>query len=116
MISQKTIVGEFTATVRDLVPNYVLDDITPLCAVITDFQDSPFTIDLNEELVAQIEPGKTYVFEIKEQLIEPIYKSNGDFVELTPEVAVAIYNIQVNAVRVPSESEMGLESNRLYIK
>ena len=43
---EMVISGTFTATVRSLMPNYVLDDFSPLTAVVTQFQDSPFTLNL----------------------------------------------------------------------
>ncbi len=115
-VTQGIIYGEFTATVRDIIPSYVLDDTTPLYAVLTDFQGPPFTVRLSENLIRQIEPDKQYVFEIQEQLIEPAVSLDGDAIALTPEVAVALYNIQVEAIRIPKEEEMGLNSNRLEIK
>ena len=39
-----TIGGSFTATVRDVIPDYCLDDTTPLVAVVTEFQSQPFTV------------------------------------------------------------------------
>ena len=45
-----TIGGSFTATVRDVIPDYCLDDTTPLVAVVTEFQSQPFTVYVGEEL------------------------------------------------------------------
>ena len=45
-----TIGGSFTATVRDVLPDYCLDDTTPLVAVVTAFQSPPFTVYVGEEL------------------------------------------------------------------
>lgn len=40
--------------VRDIIPNYCLDDTTPTVAVLTLFQDSLFTIYVGEEMESQL--------------------------------------------------------------
>ena len=60
--------GGFVATVRHIIPNYVLD-LMPRVAIVTMFQDSPFMLgsaNLDEETVAKLEIGQTYYFEIED--------------------------------------------------
>ena len=61
--------GDFTATVRALIPDYVTDGETPRMAVVTLFQSTPFTI-YTGGLTEQLETGETYVFEVKEETVE----------------------------------------------
>lgn len=54
--------GSFTATVRDVIPDYVLDTWTPIVAVVTEYQSSPFLLRVGEEIGRQLQVGETYVF------------------------------------------------------
>ena len=63
------VTGEFTVTVRSLIPDYVTDYETPRMAVVTLFQSTPFTI-YTGEFTEQLEAGETYVFEVKEETVE----------------------------------------------
>ena len=55
--------GSFLATVRGVIPDYVLDDSTPLIAILTTFQSGPFLALVGEE-AAQLEVGESYIFQI----------------------------------------------------
>lgn len=60
-----TISGEFTVSVRDVIPDYSYDSTTPLVALVTQYQSYPFTMFVGEEIGAQLEPGNTYVFSVE---------------------------------------------------
>lgn len=110
-----TISGSFTATFRDMIPDYCLDDVTPCVAVVSDFQSYPYTVFVGEELGieldAQLQPGEVYVFSIepvtvnysKEEL-ERLYTSS---------LVWEIPGLKITDVRPAEEGELGL--NSLYL-
>ena len=63
-VSRTIISGEFTVGVRDVIPDYCLDNVTPCVALVTEFQSYPFTIYVGEEIGAQLENETQYVFSI----------------------------------------------------
>ena len=65
-----TVSGSFTVEVRDVIPDYCLDDITPSVAIVTEFQSYPFTLYVGEEIGSQLEIGKVYVFTIKPIVVD----------------------------------------------
>ena len=107
-----TMKGDFTATVRAMIPDYVLDDKSPRMAVVTLFQSSPFVLYVGD-LGEQLEVGETYVFEIKpeEHLEIPMEEYVSGYPD--PEIDIIRYNIQVSGFREAREEEYGLESNHL---
>ena len=40
-VSRTIISGEFTVGVRDVIPDYCLDNVTPCVALVTEFQSYP---------------------------------------------------------------------------
>lgn len=107
-----TIRGGFTATVRDLIPDYVLDDKSPRMAVVTLFQSSPFALYVGD-LGEQMKAGETYVFEIEAGESVEISEEEYAFGSPDPEIDIARYNLQVSGFRPAEEGEYGLESNGL---
>jgi len=103
--------GTFTATVRTLSPDYVSDDTTPLMAVVTLFQSTPFTI-YTGNFTEQLEAGETYVFEIEEQVVE-IPLSEYEIGCPDPEVVIPQYNLRLSGFRESVESDWGLDSVHL---
>ena len=112
-----TISGSFTAMVRDVIPDYCLDDTTPQVAVVTLFQDAPFALYVGEELGAELEVGTAYVFEIEEKTVQGISPETlaalyaGD-----PAAAVPLFHLRVSGVRPAGEGEYGLEDSQLTFK
>ena len=92
-----TISGSFTATVQLLIPDYVLDDVTPSVAVVTSFQSQPFTVYLGKDLASQIEVGESYEFEIEEKNVS-LTQEQLEAVSTAPEVAIPLYNLKVISV------------------
>ena len=110
---EMVISGTFTATVRSLMPNYVLDDFSPLTAVVTQFQDSPFTLNLREEVASQLQPGDSYVFTVEEKRVEMLLDADGRILLPTPETAIPLYNLQIiSAVRAEKE-DLGMVCSHL---
>lgn len=64
-----TVAGTFTATVRSLIPNYVLDNSTPMMAVVTTFQAEPFILYTRDQTSA-LTVGETYVFTVESAQVE----------------------------------------------
>lgn len=96
--------GCFTATVRDVIPDYTFDDSTPMVAVVTCYQSAPFTIWLGAELAAQVNPGETYNFEITEKEVN----MNQEYAEealSSPEVAIPLYNLRIASVAIADEDD-----------
>lgn len=106
--------GDFTATVRSLVPDYVTDYETPRMAVVTLFQSGPFTID-TMDLTQFLEEGETYVFEVGMSDYDIItgqeYESG---TLLNPEVAFSMYpSLYISNFRPAEEEDCGLDSVHL---
>jgi len=103
--------GTFTATVCALSPDYESDDTTPLMAVVTLFQSTPFMI-YTGNFTEQLETGKTYVFEIKEQVVEiPLSEYESGYPP--PEVVFPQYGLRLSGFREAAESDCGLDSVHL---
>lgn len=105
--------GGFTATVREVLPDYCLDNVTPSVAVVTEFQSGPFIISLGEELASELVIGENYVFEIepKEVQVATGTESNSN----NTVVLLNQYNLRVVSYRVAEEDELGLESLTLSV-
>ncbi len=104
--------GHFSATVRDVIPDYCLDGSTPQVAVVTLFQDAPFTLFIGET-ADQLEIGKNYVFEIKPQ--ESVKMTADEYQQGCSDVdtAISLYNIQISSFRLAEEDEWGLDTDHL---
>lgn len=113
--SNKTIVrGSFTVSVRDVIPDYCLDETTPTVAVVTQFQDNPFTMYVGEEIGRELEIGKTYVF-----TIEPREVDYSQEVLKGLSLASLVWEIpgfKIVEFRVAEEHEMGVDSLNLTIE
>lgn len=107
--------GDFTATVRELIPDYEYDGKTPKAAVVTLFQGNPFVIwmpGLNEELFNKLEAGETYTFIVEEQEASLLYgEFDAGYVNPT---ALMDRRIWVSDFRTPEEDEYGLVCWRVY--
>ena len=101
--------GSFVVTIRDIIPDYCLDDFTPQVAVVTQFQSRPFTVYIGEKLASEIDVGKTYVFTIETKKIGKINKEKLQQ-SISTIVALEEYNIEVANVRLANEEEIGISS------
>lgn len=108
--------GSFTAIVREVIPDYALDDTTPQVAVVTLFQEGPFTVYIGEEWGKTLEPGQTYTFEVAETNVEDVRTSDMEQAYLDPVTAISQYHLQIENIRPATEGEWGLECNRLSIE
>lgn len=108
-----TVYGDFTATVRQLIPDYVHDSTTNRAAVITLFQDGPAVIRLNEEICSELQEGETYTFEVAEQEITvPAYQlSDENMID-----DINLDKLNISAFHIPAEEEYGLECWRVKYK
>ena len=100
--------GGFVATVRHIIPNYVLDEI-PRVAIVTQFQSGPFMLgsaNLSEDAIAMLEIGQTYYFEIEDTIVGEIPQEelNTDYV-LGQETYPRFF---IKSVRPAEENETGL--------
>lgn len=106
--------GDFTATVRALIPDYVTDDETPRMAVVTLFQSTPFTlfgVDAD-----RLEVGETYVFEVEMDRCQDITREEYESGSLlTPEIILPMYHpyIRISGFRLAEEKDCGLDSVHL---
>ena len=104
--SDKTKVsGSFTVTVREVLPDYVLDDFTPNMAVVTEFQSSPFMMYVGEEIGRRLEAGTTYVFTIESTTLN----FSMDTLEQMGMCSI-VWFLDIVDVRPANEDECGLES------
>ena len=102
--------GDFTATLRALTPDYVLDGDTPQVAILTLFQDTPFALYIGYEKAYELEVGNTYTFELQMTEIE------ADPEELEypdPTYFLRKYNIGIGNIRPAEEDELGLNAVRI---
>ena len=108
------VTGEFTATVRSLIPDYETDDASPYMAVVTLFQSTPFTI-YTGELTKHLEEGETYVFEVEMSRYDIITRQEYESgTLLNPEVAFSMYpSLYISNFRPAEESDWGLDSVHL---
>ena len=106
--------GDFTATVRELIPDYVTDYETPRMAVVSLFQSLPFTI-YTGELTKHLEAGETYVFEVRMSRYDIITRQEYESgTLLNPEVAFSMYpSLYISNFRPAEESDWGLDSVHL---
>lgn len=106
------VTGTFTATVSDLIPDYVTDGETPRMAVVRLFQCAPFTI-YTAGLTQDLEVGETYVFEVKDEYTEITREEYETKSLLNPETAVSFYNLWISGFRPAEEKDCGLDSVHL---
>lgn len=104
-----TIEGDFNATVRALMPDYVNDEETVRAAVLQLFQDIPFFIILSPEICEQLEVGGNYLFHIPEQEITTEKTNLFEDGTLSPDAIVRSY-VRIDSFRAPQEGEHGLDS------
>jgi len=100
--------GSFCVMVRDVIPDYCLDDFTPQVAIVTEFQSSPYTVYLGEDLASKVEPGKAYVFTIESKEIGEISEDLLDNY-INPVKALYEYNARIESIRPAEKEEWGLE-------
>ena len=109
--SRSIISGEFTVGVRDVIPDYCLDDVTFCVALVTEFQSYPFTIYVGEEIGSQLEIGHQYVFSIEpvevNYSVEELQKRN------LSSLVWEIDEFKITGFRFAKEDELGLDSLQL---
>lgn len=101
--------GQFTATVRAKMPDYVSDEETVQAAVLQLFQDIPFFIRLSPEICDQIEAGEIYVFHVPEQELTTEKTNLFEDGTLSPDAVIRSYAV-IDSVRKPQEDEYGLDT------
>lgn len=109
-----TVSGSFTVGVRDVIPDYSSDNLTPNVAVVTEFQSYPFTIFVGEEIGSQLEAGEVYVFTIKPIVVDypKEYLAGMNLSSLVWELP----DFEITDFRLANENELGLESLCLTIE
>lgn len=104
--------GQFSAMVRELLPDYIVDDFTPSVAVLTEFQSAPFSLILGAR-AGDLTPGKVYVFEIEPKEVE--IPANTDC-QFGPDLALWLYGLKITSIRpadTESDDEWGLQPKGL---
>ena len=109
--SRTRIRGEFTVGVRDVIPDYCYDDVTPCVALVTEFQSYPFTIYVGDEIGSQLQKGNQYVFSIEpievNYSVEELQKMN------LSSLVWEIGELKIIGFRLAKEEELGLSSLQL---
>ena len=110
--------GGFVATVREKMPDYVLDDSTLSVVVLQWFQGNMFILDVDNEIVSELEIGKAYYFEI-----ESVVLDKDSYGLSVPEVQkllngnIASFDIvKVKSYRNPTDDEGGINSDFIAIE
>ena len=112
--NQSIVSGSFTVGVRDMIPDYCLDDFTPNVAVVTEFQSYPFTLYVGEEIGRQLEIGQVYVFTI-EPIVVDFPKEYLEKLELSS-LVWDLPGFKIIDFRLANDDELGLESLHLTIE
>ena len=109
-----TVSGSFTVGVRDVIPDFCFDDVTPNVAVVTEFQNYPFTIFVGEEIGSQLEVGEVYVFTIKPIVVD----YSKDYLESLnlSSLVWELPDFEITDFRLANENELGLGSLCLTIE
>ena len=104
--------GQFTATVRVLMPDYLNDYDTIRAAVVQGFQSTPSFIMTQPDTLKPLREGEQYTFILKEQTVymDPTDLFDGEF---SIEGLAGMY-IEFSEVRAPKDGEGGLDSDRLH--
>ena len=105
------VTGGFVATVRYTIPDYVLNDITDRIAILTRFQMEPFMLYLDEDIIAKLETGKTYYFEVDDTTVGEIPVA--EFDKGYYYIEQGSYRLNIKSVREPKENEEGVNSPQL---
>lgn len=105
--------GAFVATVHALLPDYVLDDVTPRLAFVSEFQERPFLVELTHEAMEELEAGEHYVFQVEELVLDiPI-----EFVPVHTGALFAAYPLVIETISpVDEQTPLGLEAMRLEVE
>ena len=111
---ETTVSGSFTVYVRDVIPDYCVDDVTPSLAVVTEFQSYPFTIFVGEEIGSQLKIGMNYVFTIK-PIVVNIAKEDLKSMNLSS-LVWELPGFEITEFRLATENEIGLDSLHLMIE
>ncbi len=104
--------GTFTATVCALLPDNDTNFTTPLTAAVHTFQTPPFVI-YSGEITEQLEVGKTYVFEIKEETVRmtwTAYEYAAQEADLDDLVSMFFGSLRYSVLREAGKGDTGLES------
>ena len=104
--------GDFTATVRRIIPDYV-SDTKNRAAVVTLFQDDPFVLKLDDQLCAQLKEEETYTFIVDAQEAEIYSGMFLDETTVSPD-ALMLRSFRISSVREPAEEEIGLNCWRVH--
>ncbi len=110
--------GGFSATVRNKMPDYILDDETLNTVVLQWFQADMFIMNIGEDIVSDLEIGKTYYFELETVILDKeTYGLNVYEVQKILNGNAGAYNwLKVASVRAPKDNEIGIESNFINVE
>ncbi len=109
-----TVSGSFTVCVREVIPDYVLDDTTPTVAVVTEFQDYPFTIFVGGEIGKELVVGENYVFSIAPVVVDAP-KEDLDKLNISS-LLQALPRYEITDFRLATTDEIGLESRNFIFE
>jgi len=99
--------GSFTATLQELMPDYVLDDFSNRLAVVELFQGPAFTLQIGDLGSMDLETGQAYVFTVEPKTFE----FSGSSIIRRDNTIAQFMNI--TDIRHVNEGETGLASLNL---
>ena len=105
--------GDFTATVRAIMPDYVSDPETPRAAVITFFQDDPVLVYMAPEMLKDLKAGETYTFVLRGQTVVGVSRWWDQESSYIDSHALSNVRLALSEVRAATEDEEGLLCNRI---
>ena len=108
-----SISGDFTATVRRLMPDYLTDSETNRAAAVTLFDGKVILLYLEPDITAQLEEGGTYTFVLKEQLLRILPDQLNEEQQSLRSEALFGAHLEISQVREPQGDEAGADCCRI---
>ena len=110
--------GAITATVRHTMSDHVFDE-QHLIVILTQFQGLPFMLRLDPQIVAQLEIGETYVFEIEDTTLGVTSLREYQRLAWGSPIGIGIFfdrQLNIRSVRIAEEGELGVNSYYMTLK
>jgi len=106
---EAVIAGNFVATIRHLMPNYVLDNQLRV-AVLTEFQSNPFILEMDVNIIQQLTVGQTYFFEIEATSVGEVLVS-----DIWQRTSIDLFYARVVSARPATSSETGANAGNVWL-
>lgn len=115
-----TVKGEFTASVIDIIPDYVQDDV-PRILLVALFQSKPFLLEVSSELLEKVSPQKQFRFVIEDKLLDEsnsrVVRGNEKFIDnLSLSDKISMFDLEIIYIEEVLNEGMGSLPNRIIFE